>query len=197
MVSPASANLIAVRPRASASPSNIFWIASTYLCRDPFGRPGFRFENLPVSSVYVFATLFRPFFRAMLCLLGWLSRSLDCTARGRYPPTATPLSVFKSRHWDQFQRPANVHTVASCWLGTGPHPLLPPDIQRQFLRFLCRIHTMPDVGGQPLPRWTFSSPARRCYAQERSPVCQDAYLRLHHLVGSVSCFSPRLAGAGS
>ena len=32
------------------------------------------------------------------------------------------------------------------------HPLLPPDIQWQFLRFLIRIHAMPFVGGQPLPR---------------------------------------------
>lgn len=55
-----------------------------------------------------------------------------------------------------------------------PYPLLPPDTQRQSLRFLIRIHAMPFVGGQSLPRRLLSCPAHCSFAPVRSPIGHGA-----------------------
>jgi len=84
--------------------------------------------------------------------------------------------------------------------GNSRPPLLPPGLRGKALLFLVRIHAMPVLGGQPLPRGLFSRPAPGRRAPARSPIRHVvAWPRLHRPVGFVVAFlrRPRRSRSGA
>lgn len=98
-------------------------------------------------------------------------------------------------------------------LGTRPPPAPSPRMQGKARHLICRIHAMPDIGGQPLPRRVFICPrpaggrqaSRRAGGQV--PVLihiwdESGYMYPGIQYGSrrwvpLSRFCPHLDGAGS
>ena len=62
----------------------------------------------------------------------------------------------------------DVSNIGKCfWLpfGTIPPPAPSPRMQEKARRQICRIHVLPDIGGQPLPRRVFICPRSRTVRQ--------------------------------